>query len=96
MPRKLKPHIRIYLHYFDYKADNFEDLQIPCEWSVYPCEWRAVDINHIRPRRMGGSNTKDFIENLVAMCRYCHNEFEAGRIDKDELQNKHIRLMHEN
>lgn len=92
MPKK---HVQIYLDYFDYKAERFEDLFIQCEWQIYPCEGRAVDINHIRPRRMGGSKTCDFIENLCAMCRYCHNEFEAGRIDKYQLQEKHNQILSE-
>ena len=59
---------------------------IGCEW----CGATAVDINHIDPRGMGGSKEKDYIENLVAMCRKCHLEFEAKKISKEELRTKHL------
>ena len=42
---------------------------MPCEI----CKQQAVDIHHIDSRGMGGSNTKDIIENLMALCRSCHD-----------------------
>ena len=53
----------------------------------------AVDINHVEPRGMGGSKTKDYIENLTALCRKCHNRFEAKKISKEELRIKHLDLL---
>jgi len=67
-------------------TENFDDMYIPCEW----CGGRAVDTNHIEPRGIGGSKTKDYIENLIALCRLCHNEFEAKRIGKEEMREKHL------
>lgn len=64
---QLKKHTKIYLEYFDYAGDEF----IPCE----VCGARAVDIHHIDCRGMGGSKTKDEIENLMAVCRSCHLEY---------------------
>jgi len=82
----MKKHTKIYTQYF-----NIGEQDVPmCEW----CNKRqAVDINHIEPRRMGGSKTKDYIENLVGMCRECHNEFEAGRISKDALTIVHMKNL---
>lgn len=58
----MKKHTKIYVDHFG--------------WSdFYPCEVcgdRAVDIHHIHPRGMGGSKTKDVIDNLMALCRSCH------------------------
>ena len=47
-----------------------------------------VDIHHIDARGMGGSH-KDYIENLVALCRKCHDKAESSR-----SFNKHVRVKH--
>ena len=52
------------------------------------CGQVAVDIHHINPRGMGGSE-KDYIENLVALCRSCHDKAESSR-----SFNKHVRVKH--
>ena len=48
---------------------------------------RACDIHHIIPRGMGGSKERDYIENLMAVCRDCHNDCENNGYSK-ELQTK--------
>jgi len=63
----MKPHTKIYMTYFGYDESDF----IPCEM----CGSKAVDINHISSRKMGGQNDKDTIENLMAVCRDCHVKF---------------------
>tara|TARA_R100000030_G_scaffold100860_1_gene94997 strand:- start:308 stop:568 length:261 start_codon:yes stop_codon:yes gene_type:complete len=52
------------------------------------CGKVAVDIHHIDARGMGGSH-KDYIENLVALCRKCHDKAESSR-----SFNKHVRVKH--
>jgi len=64
----LKKHVKLYLDYHGFNTERFEDLFIPCEM----CGARATDIDHIENRGMGGSKTKDVIENLQALCRRCH------------------------
>lgn len=76
----MKKHTRIYLEYFDYPAH--QDTVIPCE----VCSERAVDIHHINARGMGGSKHKDTIENLMALCRRCHNKAEAREYSAEELK----------
>ena len=52
-----------------------------------------MDIHHIEPRGAGGSKAKDYIENLMSLCRSCHNraEFvEQPILRKEELQDKHM------
>ena len=38
---------------------------------------------------MGGSNEKDYIENLMGMCRKHHNMFENKEISKEDAQADH-------
>jgi 5-methylcytosine-specific restriction endonuclease McrA len=77
----VKKHIVVYLDHFNYDTDDF----IPCE----VCGAKAVDIHHIKARGMGGSNTKDVIENLQALCRKCHLDFGDKKQWMDFLINKH-------
>jgi 5-methylcytosine-specific restriction endonuclease McrA len=77
----VKKHIVVYLDHFNYDTDDF----IPCE----VCGAKAVDIHHIKARGMGGSNTKDVIENLQALCRKCHLDFGDKKQWIDFLINKH-------
>ncbi len=77
----MKKHIVVYLDHFNYDTDDF----IPCE----VCGAKAVDIHHIKARGMGGSNTKDVIENLQALCRKCHLDFGDKKQWMDFLIDKH-------
>ena len=86
----MKKHTKVYLNHFGYKSLYFDDLYIPCEWCD-GLKGKAVDVNHIEARGMGGGKTKDYIENLVGMCRACHIDFEAKRISKEELREKHLK-----
>ena len=81
----MKKHTKIYMDYFGYDISSF----IPCEI----CENRAVDIHHIDARGMGGSKTKDVIENLMALCRECHNEHGDIWEAKTFLRKTHERKM---
>ena len=57
------------MEHFGFGEQDF----IPCEI----CGTRAVDIHHLERRGMGGSTTKDHIENLMALCRKHHLICEA-------------------
>lgn len=75
----MKAHTKVYIEYFG--------------WSdFYPCEIcgaKAVDIHHIHARGMGGSKTKDVIDNLMALCRSCHIEYGDKRQFMDFLKKRH-------
>jgi hypothetical protein len=72
-------HCKVYMKYFDYKMDEF----IPCEC----CGRKANDIHHISGR---GKN-KDVIENLMALCRKCHE-----RIHQSEMTRSSVQYIHNN
>lgn len=81
----MRKHTKIYMDYFGYDISDF----IPCE----VCGKNAVDINHIVARGMGGSKTKDNIENLMAMCRQHHEQFGDKKVYREFLQTKHKSFM---
>jgi predicted HNH restriction endonuclease len=74
----MQKHTKIYFEYFDYTKADF----IGCE----VCKNRAVDIHHIEQKGMGGSKSKDYIKNLIALCRNCHEKAHANIITKIELK----------
>jgi len=81
----MKKHVKEYISYFGYALDEF----IGCE----VCGGRAVDIHHIDCRGMGGSKSKDNIDNLMALCRCCHMEYGDKNQHMDMLIEAHaIRL----
>ena len=63
----MKKHTKVYMKHFGYTGDEF----MPCE----VCGARMVDIHHIDARGMGGSEDKDTIENLMGLCRGCHEAY---------------------
>ena len=77
----MKNHTKIYLKYFNYGIEDY----IACE----VCDSKAVDIHHIEARGMGGSKTKDTIENLQALCRQCHIFFGDKEQYLQFLKDKH-------
>lgn len=83
----MKNHTKTYLNYFGYDTTDF----ISCEM----CGQKAVDIHHIEARAMGGSKTKDVIENLMALCRPCHVLYGDKKQYKELLKTVHLVKMNE-
>lgn len=77
----MKKYTRIYLNFFAYDETDF----ISCE----VCNKQAVDIHHIFAKGMGGSNTKDNIENIMALCRECHIKYGDKKQYKEFLTDIH-------
>lgn len=84
----MKAHTKIYLEHFGFEKSDF----IPCEI----CGATAVDIHHIEARGMGGSKTKDVIENLMAVCRTCHIEYGDKVKHKDLIIKIHSKYIKSN
>ena len=65
----MKHHVKVYMQAHGFRMGDF----IPCE----DCGKEAVDIDHIKPRGMGGKNkAADDPKNLRARCRECHTKKE--------------------
>lgn len=83
----MRKHTKVYFDYFgiDYDQPTGWHDQIQCE----VCNEQAVDIHHIERRGMGGSKLLDVIENLMALCRRCHDKYGDVPEAKSFLKQKH-------
>ena len=70
---RMKHHTKVLLDAMGLKPGEF----VPCEM----CGDAATDTHHIESRKMGGSKAKDTPDNLVALCRRCHES--AHRYPKE-------------
>tara|TARA_R100000808_G_C2057481_1_gene90354 strand:- start:197 stop:511 length:315 start_codon:yes stop_codon:yes gene_type:complete len=82
----MKNHTKVYMQFFDYGEEDF----IMCEFCQQD---RAVDIHHLDARGMGGSKNKDYIENLMGLCRDCHNKCENDKMFNFFARIKHLELV---
>lgn len=84
----MQKHIKNYLNYFK----PHDDQNIPCE----VCNNKAVDIHHIILRSKFGKKMKveqDKVENLIALCRKCHDMAHAETFSKEYLTTIHIKKI---
>lgn len=81
----MKKHTQIYMKHFGYGIEDF----IGCE----VCGNKAVDIHHIDARGMGGGKNKDEIENLMAVCRMCHEKYGDKKEYLELLKQTHQRFI---
>jgi len=78
----MQRHTKIYLKHFGYGEQDF----ISCEH----CGKKAVDIHHIIYRSRGGG---DNVENLIALCRECHEMAHENELTPGDLKLLHARRM---
>lgn len=84
----MQKHTRVYLDYFGYSGYEY----LPCE----VCQCHLTDIHHVVPRSKFGSKTKDQqdkIENLIGLCRPCHDKAHDGTYSKEYLTEIHNAFM---
>lgn len=85
----MKLHVKIYLQEMGYETTDY----IPCEIgrdSYVKCLGKATDVHHIDARGMGGRKSKDVIENLMGLCRRCHDDFGDIKDFKPYLKRIHL------
>jgi len=80
-----KKHTKIYMDFFGYTKGDY----IPSEMSGAPCQ----AVHHISPRGMGGSKTKDYIENLVGLTHVEHDKAESDKSYNEQVRIKHIEFI---
>jgi ribosome-binding protein aMBF1 (putative translation factor) len=82
----MKKHTKKYMDCMGYDDTSF----IPCEVCGKP----AVDIHHISSRGMGGTSIdKDTCDNLMAVCRECHNKYGDKKQYVEFLKKKHENMF---
>jgi 5-methylcytosine-specific restriction endonuclease McrA len=74
----MKKHIKIFFEKSGYDANEF----IPCA----SCGSVAVDIHHLEPKGMGGRKSVDTYDNLIQLCRSCHEKAHANILTKEQLK----------
>lgn len=79
----MQKYIKVYCDYFDIKTEN----ELICE----ACGNQANDIHHIN----GRGKEKDVINNLMALCRKCHERAHGGihPLSKGEFQYIHNKFL---
>lgn len=78
----MQKHVKNYMKYFDYGCDDV----ILCE----VCHACAVDLHHITYRSRGGS---DEVDNIIALCRVCHNKAHDKIYSSEFLQSIHNKKL---
>ena len=81
----MKKHTHIYMKHFGYGIDDF----IGCE----VCGNKDNDVHHIDCRGMGSTKDKDKIENLMAVCRMCHERYGDKKEYIELLKQTHQRFI---
>lgn len=83
----MEKHTKVYLEFFPSHTGHYN-----CE----VCQNKATEIHHIKRRSEFGSKTKgqqDVIENLIALCRKCHEMAHANTFTKEYLTEIHFKTI---
>jgi len=81
----MQKHTKIYFEYFGIGIDDY----VQCE----ACDAaRASEVHHIDFKKMGGTSDPDIdrIENLVGVCRVCHNLCHSNKEFNELTRRKHL------
>jgi 5-methylcytosine-specific restriction endonuclease McrA len=73
----MKPYVKLYLDHYGLHGEFI---------SCVVCGQESVDIHHIEPKGMGGRKGMDRIDNLIALCRKCHEDAHKSILSKDYLR----------
>lgn len=72
-------HKKIFMEFFNLTPEDI----VPCECCHKAV---AVDVHHCEPKGMGGSKLRDYIENLIGLCRACHDEAHSNPAFNEKLK----------
>jgi len=87
----MQNHVKVYLKHFNLTTADTILCQV--------CQSVAIDVHHLIPRSKFGSKRKheqDSIENLIALCRTCHEKAHAGILTKEYLKEIHNKKLNGN
>ena len=84
----MQKHTKVYFKYFGI-AFNESGWHDPIQCEI--CGNKAIDIHHINGR-WNKQNSND-IENLIALCRKCHEKAHANELTKGDLHIAHYANM---
>ena len=73
----MKPYVKLYLDHYGLHGEF-----IPCA----VCGQESVDIHHIEPKGIGGRKGMDRIDNLIALCRKCHEDAHRSKLERQYLK----------
>jgi len=80
----MKNYVKTYMKYFGYDISDF----IPCEI----CGKKSSEIHHLEPRSIAKAK-ENFIDNLMALCRECHDECGKSRSMNDTAKLIHRKKL---
>jgi len=80
----MKKYTKTYFKYFGYDISDW----IPCEY----CGRTGIDIHHIEPQSTA-KKLWDTIENLVSLCRECHNMAGANEAFNEKVKQIHLKNL---
>lgn len=83
----MKTHTKLYLDYFGYDISDWIQCEIP------ECGKQSTEIHHLTVKGMGGRKNSDVIENLIAVCRECHNKCHDHPEFNEEAREIHLKNL---
>ena len=83
----MKPHVKIYIKHFNLGMDDMWYCEL-CRHD-YPIN-NGLDLHHIKYKSRGGG---DEVENVICLCRKCHDLAHNEEIKPKLLQLAHNRNL---
>lgn len=83
----MQSYIKLYLNYFDLGEQDI--ITCECCQTQGRVDGGNFDIHHIYGRGEG----REVINNLMALCRKCHDKAHNGKVTKSEMQLIHNYFM---
>lgn len=83
----MKTYVKIYLQAFGIGEQDVILCETP-QGLNSTCTHTGVDFHHLTPKGMGGSKHKDNINNLIALCRFCHEKAHSDKKFNQKLKDQ--------